>query len=92
MSDAEDCCTLELFTDKFLNGLFSDYINVCCRFIENYNFVAPEDGSNDADQLSFSNTQVLAFVLDLELEAFTIIFLILLFLLLVFIVTFVSFL
>ena len=72
MGDANDSCTLELLIDQLLDSLFGDYVNVGGSFIKNDDAVGAEDSSDDADELTLTNTQVLSFLLDLEFKAFAI--------------------
>ena len=82
VSDAKHSSALELLVDQLLDVLLGNHIDVGSGFIEDDNFVASEDGSDDTDELSFAHAQVLALFLDLEVETFAIILILLVFLLL----------
>lgn len=69
MSYAKDCGSLELLTDQSLGGLLGHNVNVGSCFIEDDDFVAAEDSSDDADELTLTHAQVVALFLDFEVEA-----------------------
>ena len=58
--------------------MLGDNINVSGCFVEDDNFIAAEDGSDDADELALADTEVLALLLHLEFEALALLFLLLL--------------
>ena len=66
VGDAHDCCTQELLVDELLDSLLGDDIDVCGGFVEDYDFIASEDSPDNADELAFTNTEVLALFLHFE--------------------------
>ena len=74
MSNGEHSCTLELLLNDLLDGLFGDDVNVGSCFIENDELVATKDGSDDANELTLADRQVLSFLLNLEEETFAVFF------------------
>ena len=73
MGNAKDGSTLELFAYESLDGLLSNDVNVGGSFVEDDYLVAAEDSSNNADELTFTDTQILSFFLDFKIEALIII-------------------
>ena len=55
MSYAKNSCSFEFLIDELLDGLLRDNINVGSGFIEHDEFVAPENGSDDADKLALAH-------------------------------------
>ena len=74
MGDAEDCGSIELFVDELLSSLLSNNVDVCSCLVKNDDLVVAENGSNDADKLAFTNTEVFAFFLNFEVQSLVIIF------------------
>ena len=69
MSNAEDCGSCKLFAYEFLDRLFSNYVDICCRFVKDNDLIAAENGSNYANELTLTNTQIFALFLHFEVEA-----------------------
>ena len=89
MGNSKKRRTLELLIDETLYGFLGYDIDVGSSLIENNYLIAAQDGSNDANKLAFSYRQVFAFLLYLEFEAFSIIFILVFVFVLVFLFFFV---
>ena len=81
VGNGQDRRVFELLTDQLLDRLLSHDIDVCGGLVEEHNSVVAEDGTDNADELALADTEVLAFFLNLELQALSFLFFLILLLL-----------
>jgi len=68
MGDREDGRATELFLDQLLDGLFGDDVDVGSGFVQEYDLVASQDRSADANELLLAGTQTVC-VIQSEVDA-----------------------
>ena len=58
MGNSKHGRTVKLGRNESLDFLFRDHVDVCSGFIQNDDFGFPQDGTTNADELSFTRAEV----------------------------------
>ena len=67
MGDAKDSCIFELLVDELLDCLFSHDVDIRSSFVKNHDLISAQNGPNYTNELPFSQAEIIALLLDLEI-------------------------